>query len=462
MFIASKKQSLEDTMKKIGITMLMLLLLSSGCAPQYETISTDRIIDQTAETIEEGDHSINTEVQKEELSLVPEVKEIKIGAVGDLMVHKWQLNRAYDQETQKFDFSNSFQYVKPYLEEADLLIGNLETTLAGKDQGRYVQDSYVRGYQGYPYFNSPDSFAQELKNVGFDVLCTANNHCLDSGKEGLFRTIDVLDGLGIQHLGTYQSKEKKEAVFFTEANGFTIAMANYTYGTNGLNSPEGEEYIVNSLDVYDEQKITEMLAQIKKAEEKSPDLVIVMIHFGNEYHYNPNEYQKRIVDQLFQAGADIVLGSHPHVLEPILIRKKQGNVKIAIFSMGNFISSQRYTNAEPVDKDAGVIFNIIAEKKDNKVLLHKIEWIPTYVHWGKEDIKVLPIIKNMDEENEAYNELTGWEKKRVEQVQNNSTTILTKNLKGHIEKEEDRYSYIILPEEGNHDESKDVSNTTSE
>lgn len=160
------------------------------------------------------------------------VKTVNLTFTGDLMVHNYQYEAAYDSKKDKYDFSNNFKYVKKYLESADYTIGNLETTLAGRE----------RGISGYPTFNSPDSFASEIKESGYDLLTTANNHCVDKGVQGLERTIDVLSDLGFDQIGTYKSKKKSKEIFVKEISGIKIAFLSCTYGTNGI-TYEGEYHV---------------------------------------------------------------------------------------------------------------------------------------------------------------------------------------------------------------------------
>ncbi|HYG18600.1 MAG TPA: CapA family protein [Ohtaekwangia sp.] len=240
---------------------------------------------------------------------------------GDIMGHDSQIAAAYDPIKKRYDYSNCFRFVKPYLAGADLAIGNLELTFAG------------RPYKGYPQFSSPDALGVTLKDIGFDVLVTSNNHCVDRGRKGLERTIAVLDSLSIPHTGTFVDTVSRmnDYPLMVRKNGFVIAVLNYTYGTNGL--PVTRPNIVNRLDT------AIMRKDLKKACELKPDAIIVFTHWGAEYQSLPSKGQKDLADFCFRHGAKIVIGAHPHVIQPIEWRKQKD--QLVAYSLGNFISGQR-------------------------------------------------------------------------------------------------------------------------
>ena len=224
-----------------------------------------------------------------------------MAAVGDIMCHNTQYNDAYNKDTDTYDFSYVFDDISLYTKTADICIGNLETTFAGKDVG----------YSGYPTFNTPDSLAYELKDIGIDVLSTAGNHALDKGFDGLSRTIDILNDADIAHTGTYKTQEEQNTILIKYVKGIKIAFVNFTYGTNGIKIPSGKEFCVNLID---NDLIKE---QLDLAKSQKPDIIIACMHWGNEYKTSPNDTQKELSTFLFQNGVDIILGTHPHVLEPM-------------------------------------------------------------------------------------------------------------------------------------------------
>lgn len=306
-------------------------------------------------------------VQEEEKELPPPkedvVKNAKLTVTGDLMVHSWQYNEAYNSETGVYDFSHNFSQIKKYFADSDLVIGNLETVFAGED----------RGISDYPSFNTPDSFANALKDAGFNLLTTANNHCMDKGTDGLNRTIEVLDDLGIDHFGTYLSKEKRDAILVKDVNGIKIAFLSYTYGTNGI--PVSLDYSVNLIDG------GKMEADIKRARGMA-DLVVVMPHMGNEYEETVRDEYKALADKMFAAGADIILASHPHVLQPMeyrTITNSDGTTRdgFIIYSLGNCISSQ---TTPP--RNAGVILNLeIQQLNDENPEIKQVSVIPIWTQF---------------------------------------------------------------------------------
>ncbi len=257
--------------------------------------------------------------------------------IGDIMQHDSQIEGAYDTLTKKYDYGSCFQYVKPLVDSVDLAIGNLEVTLAGLP------------YKGYPMFSAPDELAITLKNIGLDVLVTANNHCVDRGRRGLERTITLLDSLEISHTGTFVDTVTRmnDYPLMVHKNGFSICLLNYTYGTNGM--PVEKPNVVNKIDTIQIKK------DLEKAKGFAPDAIIVFMHWGSEYQSLPSKFQKDISDLCFLYGAKMVIGSHPHVVQPIEWRKEKD--QLVAYSLGNFVSGQRkrYT-------DGGLMLKVELEK----------------------------------------------------------------------------------------------------
>lgn len=241
--------------------------------------------------------------------------------LGDVMQHDSQIKAAYDVSAKKYDYTSCFQFVKPYTESVDLAIGNLEVTLAGPP------------YKGYPQFSAPDELALALKDMGMDVLVTANNHCLDRGKKGLERTIMMLDSLDIIHTGTFRDTVERmnDYPMIFEKKGFKFALLNYTYGTNGI--PVTKPNVVNGIDTAVIHK------DILKAKQESPDALIVFFHWGQEYQSLANKWQKDVTAMCFRLGVKLVIGAHPHVLQPMEWRKETD--QLVVYSLGNFVSGQR-------------------------------------------------------------------------------------------------------------------------
>lgn len=295
-------------------------------------------------------------------SPTPFAHTLNLMAVGDIMMHSPQVTAG--KTSTGYDFRSFFQYIAPTLEKADLVFGNLETPLAGPQTG----------FTGYPMFNAPDEYADALKASHFNVLTTANNHALDRREAGILRTIEQLNQRGISHTGTFQTAEARNQPLIIEKNNIKLGILAYTYGTNGMTTPAGRSYLVNRID---KQLMQQDIAKAKAA---GVDLVVVAMHFGNEYQRKPSTYQKDNVDFLFSAGADIILGSHPHVVQPYEIRtipNADGTTRkgVVIYSLGNFISNQRDNPT-----DIGGILSINIVKSDNKIDIKETSFIPTYVH----------------------------------------------------------------------------------
>jgi len=278
--------------------------------------------------------------------------------VGDIMQHDSNIAAAFNSSTNQYDYSSCFEYAAPIVKSADLAIGNLELTLAGKP------------FKGYPQFSAPDQLAIELKRIGFDVLVTANNHSVDRGRKGIERTIKKLDSLQILHTGTFKdtSDRKLKYPLLLEKNGFRLSLLNYTYGTNGIPIPRPG--MVNLIDT------VQIKQDIVNAKQQLSDAVIVFFHWGDEYQSLPNKEQKRLTALCFREGVKIVIGSHPHVLQPMEWRKQSD--QFVVYSLGNFISGQR-----PRYRDGGAMVWLDLQKVKNDSIsstsisnaTYELEWV---------------------------------------------------------------------------------------
>lgn len=307
----------------------------------------------------------STNDKVDQINIKDSVTIVNFSVVGDLMCHSVQYK--YAKSDSGYDFSENFEIIKPFLKDADFTFGNLETVLAGEKVG----------YSGYPLFNSPDEYLYAIKDAGFDLLVTANNHSLDKGKKGLLRTIEQIKESGIYHTGTFSSQFERDSIIIYEAKGLRFALLAYSYGTNGMQIPKGEQYLINLIDT------TLIKNDIQKAKNLFPDLVLVYFHFGDEYKTKPSLYQQDIVNKTISYGADIIIGSHPHVPQPIeFFKTNNGNLDsgFVAYSLGNFISNQRwrYSDSGPI-----LNFSIVKNNLDKSIHLHEIKVIPTWVFKGK-------------------------------------------------------------------------------
>ncbi|WDV46765.1 CapA family protein [Clostridiaceae bacterium M8S5] len=320
------------------------------------------------------------------------IKEATILAAGDIMFHTTQLKAGYDAKTKTYNFDHFFKSITPYVKEADLAICNLETVTAGSKY-RYI---------GYPTFNTPDQAIGSIKKAGFDILTTANNHCLDKKKYGLDRTIDVINKYNLKSTGTY--KDEKHPLLIQEVKGIKMAIMSYTYGCNGLGKTMNPVELAKMVNIIDEQKIK---SEIKKAEEAGVDLIIMCMHWGNEYNREPSKEQKELAGKMIEWGVDVILGSHPHVVQGSEIVKHNGEDKFIVYSMGNLISNQRretmngIMNKEYTEDGLMVKLNVQKDEKTNKTIIKKVEYIPTWVNrykdnTGKLNYDVIPTIKYIE------------------------------------------------------------------
>jgi len=302
---------------------------------------------------------------------------------GDIMGHDAQIAAAFDDSTQTYNYADCFKYVKPYVEKADFALANFEVTLAGPP------------FKGYPQFSSPDELAVAVKDCGFDVLVTSNNHTCDRGRRGVVRTIEVLDSLQITHTGSFRDSAEYQSNYplLVDVKGLTLAVLNYTYGTNGLPTPKGT--IVNRIDN------KQIIKDIAIAKQKNPDLIIACMHWGIEYDTMPDANQIYLANLLKHHGVDLIIGSHPHVLQPMEMDTVAN--QLLVYSLGNFISAQR-----TAPRDGAAFVNVKLTKRDGQKPKIEADYQLTYVHYpkvgGKRLFYIMPV---NDIENGRVSEIPG-------------------------------------------------------
>lgn len=349
--------------------------------------------------------------EKTEVS-VPEdsVLTVTLCFTGDLMCHSTQFNYA-NVGADTFDFTGVYTEVKTFLSESDFTVGNLETVVAGKN----------KGYSGYPYFNAPDDFIYALKDAGFDLLITANNHALDQGWDGVKRTIEIINDNQLYQTGTFVSKEDRDSVRIFEINSIKIAFLAYSENTNGLPIPKGKDFAINLID---EELIKN---DIVKAREKNVDVVLVHLHFGQEYLREPDDYQKQIVNKIIEYGADIIIGGHPHVIQPVNFFKTNNaelDSGFVAYSLGNFVSNQRWRYS-----DAGLILNIQISKNilTDSIYIREVNYLPTWVFKGEtEKGREYVILPSQLSNDTTCNYLTKQDKKLMEEAFSDTKEIINK------------------------------------
>ena len=339
-------------MRKIIYRNILLIILFST-TNKFGFAQTDTIV-----LISDTVNYVNDTIPTSEIDTLKK-NTMSLLFIGDLMGHGPQIRSAYDAKTKTYDYDTVFSYLKNTMSEPDFTIANLEVTLAGPV------------YKGYPQFSSPDALAEAGRNAGIDLFVTANNHCVDRRLQGLNRTIDVLDTLHILHTGTFKNSEARDTtnLIILEKDSIKVGILNYTYGTNGI--PVPKPAVVNLIDT------AVMHADIDSCKKDSLDKLIIVLHLGSEYQSHPNKVQKDLVSFLFEKGADIIIGSHPHVIQKMMYLPGNDSIKehFVAYSLGNFVSNQRKTKT-----DGGVMTRIVLKKENGKTFIDTSNYILTWVY----------------------------------------------------------------------------------
>ena len=322
------------------------------------------------------------EDEGQQQTVIQEPITATLAVCGDIMSHSPQTNDAYNASTDSYSYLPCFQYVKPWIESADYAVANFETTLNGPP------------YSGYPQFCAPDALAYDVQAIGFDLVTTANNHCMDKGYNGLVRTLDTLDAAGLKHVGTYRTQEEFSAnngVVVADVGGISVAFLGYTYGTNGIPVAEDKDFSLNRFNTdyktdcvtLDQEKLKRELAY---AESLETDLIAVMIHWGIEYQTTQNDYQNQVADFLISNGADLILGSHSHVPQPMGTRTvtlDDGSTRsgFVCYSLGNFVSNQSPATVKVNYTDTTAILNLELTKnfETNETTVSNVNYVPLLV-----------------------------------------------------------------------------------
>ena len=354
-------------------------------------------------TGEVGKNATNSAIY-EEVDSLPD--SVRLVFVGDVMGHTTQTRGARrDGGDSCYNFAPTFQWVKETISLADLAIANLEVTLAGEP------------YTGYPRFSSPVELADALKDAGFDILMTANNHVLDYGTKGLQLTLDALDSLCIAHTGSYKDSTgwQNNHPLIIQKNGFNLAFLNYTYSTNGLSVPPPG--IVNYMDTF---RIADDLA---RCHAMNVDFIIACVHWGEEYQNKENAAQRQFADFLARAGCNLIVGSHPHVVQPISkIAVEMADSVLVAWSLGNFVSNQRWRYS-----DGGIMFEVILTKSGATVELQSYRYEPVWVHrYADRNAQVYRLIPVNDylSNPEPYPNVTAEDEKKLLQFDSDTRGII--------------------------------------
>lgn len=354
-------------MKRVVVIITLLLVVTLSCnRSNYSNLQKN---EHVAEAVQEA---VAEDIKADSVEVVAEPHEyhLSILIAGDFMQHGPQIQAA-SRPDSTYNYDECFARVKPVIEDADVAIGNFEVTLGGKP------------YAGYPRFSAPDEYLQAIIDAGIDIILTANNHCLDTGKHGLERTIHVLDSIGVPRMGTYLDEKDRDYYYpyLLELNGIRVSFLNFTYGTNGLTAKSPN--IVNMMD-------TVVIARdLVKAQAMNPDVIIAIPHWGIEYETLPSKEQRMIAKWLLDKGVDHVIGGHPHVAQPIELLNDGQN--FVAYSLGNVISNQSMPNTF-----GGYMVRLDFVKNDSLTMLSDCSYIPYWVsrphdNGFKHNYRILPL-----------------------------------------------------------------------
>lgn len=354
------REKLKKSVSVIVLSMLMLTGCSSADNPDTN-VTTDP--SNTADRTESAASGQITDQISEEITLppAPEIKTVSFCAVGDNLIHAPIYNQA--KTADGYDFSTAYKGIEDIIQKADLSVINQETLICN--------DMYEPS--SYPCFNSPKALGDHMIDIGFDVFTLANNHCLDYGEKGLSHSLDYWDAKKQLTAGTYRNAEDKNKIRTGEYGGIKFSFLSYTQYTNGLTLPQGSEMIIG-----DTGNLEGMIADIKAAKQVS-DVCVVALHWGIENSDIIEDWQRTYAKALADAGADIIIGNHPHVLRDIeMIERKDGGKTLCAYSLGNFISAQSVGQ----NLIGGILeFNVTMTEGEKSASITDVKLTPIVTHY---------------------------------------------------------------------------------
>lgn len=394
--------------KKQLITSILILVLTIslfGCAKTAEKQAVVPIIEQIAEPVEAVDYDANTanasdisEVDDDietaiETDVISDVDNIEaptdtvnIIMVGDMLLHD-RIEEVAKNEDGSYEYDEIFAHTKDMIADADIAIANEEVIIGGSELG----------VSGYPAFNAPYEFADELVKVGFDVICHGTNHALDKGGRGITNCLNNWEKKypDVAILGIHDSVEDQQEVYICEKNDIKIAILNYTYGTNGIKLPADMPY---GVDYLSEEKVKKDL----EFAEENADFTIVCPHWGTEYSLEPDGYQSKWADIFAQSGADLIIGTHPHVIEKIdwISRGNSDKDTLCYYSLGNFVNWTSGTGVGVSNRMVGAMARVTLKREANgEVIIEKYDALPlvSHVTSNKNGVTVYPLAEYTDE-----------------------------------------------------------------
>lgn len=354
------------SLKNKILTLITIVLLLTGCIANKEANKIIKIPDLNI--IED----------------IPVDYKVSLFAVGDALIHDAVYKDAKTDQIGEdgyniYDFKPMLEYIKPIAQSNDLSFYNQETIIGGKNLG----------LSNYPMFNSPDEIGINMLESGFNIVNLATNHTMDKGKAGAIYSANFWEKQDAYVTGSYTSEEKRNNIEIKEKNGITYAVLAYTYGTNGLPVPQDAQYLVNVWSVYGENSYEEYKETVKQDIQRirdKVDVLIVSMHWGNEYTHVPTVYEKDAAQFLSEQGVDIIIGTHPHVIQPIEFI----NNTLVIYSLGNFISAQTDENTR-VGLMVSLDINKHVENDQSTITIENVKADLTWTYHQKyRNFKVIP------------------------------------------------------------------------
>lgn len=365
-----KKNKILKIVSSIVFLTAVVVLANTYSKRNEENIYLNNGIDETGRVENSVDEKEEEAIENEE------IKYIDIVSLGNLIIHQSQINGAKNENG--YDFSPSFQYIKEMVSEADISLGILEGALAGGEP------------TGYPIFNSPDEVIDSLRDTGIDVVNYANNHIYDYDDEGLQRTIEITKEKGLDVLGV-KSTEEEKSYLVKEVDGVKIGFASYVFETAAVNGYKtinsnpvsiNSENLINTFNYNDLESFYNRIArEISAMKAEGVKFIIASMHWGEEYNTYIEATQNEIAKKLNELGVDIILGGHPHVIQPYeIICNESGHSTFVIYSQGNSLSNQSEQEIGVAESEDGIMIKFTLEKKDGNVSLKEYKIIPTWVY----------------------------------------------------------------------------------
>jgi len=420
-----------------SVLLLCAALLLPGCAGA-PAVPAEPQIPPAAQPFRPVPEPTQPSVEQEPMT---KIAQATVAATGDLLMHVPVIRTGLDPATGEYDFASMFLYFKPYVDAADYAAANLETTLCGLDNGY--------PYRGFPRFNCPDGIVDSLKAAGFDGILTANNHSFDTGETGFFRTLSVIDDRGLDRLGTNADPSEKKYLV-KDLNGIRVGMTCFTYETedndpaikslNVLPMTKKTSELINTFRYEGlEDFYTELSGQLSAMEEEGAEATVVFLHWGHEYWQEANPYQKEMAQRLCDLGVDVIIGGHPHVVQPVELLTSGTDPEhrtVCLYSMGNAVSNQRTDQipAEEGHTEDGVLFQVtFAKYSDATVVLEEVDLLPTWVNLtigaesGKRAYEIIPLDREVEDWQTAFS-LTDSELDQAQRSLARTTAIVGEGL----------------------------------